>query len=607
MKKSRQSTGIEIFPRSRRRKLVMAVLLVAVFCFGTYFWSLDPTNINLQAMVLNEPVALRIFAPTIVKKGETFTITVEAWDFCERLVCGYSSGVSFASTDPSAVLPSAYRFIPSSINQGIIEGQNFPWGDHGLKTFEVSLNSDGIHYINVTDERGLVGWSNPVVVMNNTPTTKIYWGDIHSHTIWCDGSGLLTEALSYAKDVACLDFASVSPHDHFVRDGFNSWLWPVTWELQKQTLNLWNRPNDFVTLLAYEYRGEYPGLANEVGDMCIYSRGSDIPFYSGLLRETTTPDLLFQKLREWQARVNAPNSILAIPHHPPHTLTGMTYDWSYFDPEFVRLVEIYSVHGSSEFSSTEGNRYPLLGGVNPPEVVDIQKPGYYVRDALAMGYHVGLMASGDSHDGHPGHSISHTPANHLLQSPISWKAFPHLFRVDHHYPNGLVAVFSPPGLTRENIFDSLWARQCYAVKGVSRPYLNFTINNHTVGYNDSVITVPTNTSARDVRIIAAVGGGDSSNLLQEVQIIRNNILWKNVTLNNRTIDFTFPDTDEITGMNYTHGQVRADGKYYITDTADIPTDPNVMSTNGTDVYYAKIFETGGGMAWIGPIWVASST
>jgi hypothetical protein len=45
--------------------------------------------------------------------------------------------------------------------------------------------------------------------------------------------------------------------------------------------------------------------------------------------------------------------------------------------------------------------------------------GTSIMDALRMGYRLTLYASSDEHDGHPGHSLSHTRAYIGHQHPWS--------------------------------------------------------------------------------------------------------------------------------------------------------------------------------------------
>jgi len=631
---------------SKKKKISKKSALIGIFLVGFFLWSLDPININFRPMFKNDPAVLRVFAPSIVEKGEKVEFTVECWDYCERLSCGYAGIVKFDAKREADALDGnlikakvefsaeKYKFKPSGISQGIIEAYRIPWGDQGYKKFSVTFKEPGIHYIIVEDERlGMRAYSNPIVVFNEEPKNYLYWGDIHGHTSKCDGSGYIEQVLFYAKNIACLDFASITTHDHFINALMSPLGWPVRWEHTIATINEWNEEDDFATLQAFEWRGNFLKGSNPQGDRIIYSRTSEVPYYSGANKRYGTEDLLNKALKNWMKEEEG-RKVMTIHHHPPHTTMGMRSDWSYYDPELTRLVEIYSVHGSSEMSKDQGNKYPLTNG-NEPHLTEIDKPGYHIRDALSMGYNIGFMASGDSHDGHIGHSISHTEARHLWQPPLAWNSFAnHMFRCHHWQQNGLIGVFAPKH-TRGAIFDAMWARACYGIKGTSRPYINFTINGTTIGEPNSILNVPSVNSHRLIKIDVAAGGGDG-NYLKKIEIIKNNVVWKSIDLedqNKRIFHGNWTDTTVITGINYwdyaeidTEKKPYKNGdKYYINGDADIGVDDlDEMSTQGQDFYYIKVFTEGSvyydklydtnfyntelvtrgdDVAWVGPIWV----
>ena len=65
-------------------------------------------------------------------------------------------------------------------------------------------------------------------------------------------------------------------------------------------------------------------------------------------------------------------------------------NWDYPpDPELEPVTEVVSVHGSSEAPDT-------------PLMIYSPAPGNFVRDVLDRGFRLGLVGSGDGHDGHPG-------------------------------------------------------------------------------------------------------------------------------------------------------------------------------------------------------------
>ncbi|MHA1343127.1 MAG: DUF3604 domain-containing protein [Promethearchaeota archaeon] len=629
-----------------RKKIFKKCVLIGIFLLGFTFWAMDTVNVNWRPIFKNNPSMLRVYAPSIVEKGESVEFTVECWDYCERLACGYAGTVDFEAkrekpgTDGKLIdanvkfSEKSYKFIPSWSSQGMIEAYRFPWGDRGFKKFTVKFTEPGIHYIVVEDkELNVRAYSNPILVTEEEPEYYLFWGDIHGHTSKCDGSGDLNNVLYYARNIACLDFAAITTHDHFINALVSPLGWKISWEHTKEVIETWNKKDNFVTMQAYEWRGNFLKNSDPQGDRIIYSRTSEIPYYSGADKRYANEGLLNDALKDWMEKKDN-RKVMTIPHHPPHSLIGMRTDWSYIDPEITRLVEIYSVHGSSEMSVDDGNEYPLMGGNKKPKIMEIDDPGYHVRDALAMGYHLGLMASGDSHDGHIGHSISHTEARHLFQPPFSWSAYAnHMFRCHHWQQNGLIGVFAPK-LSRSAIFDAIWERACYGIKGTSRPYINFTINGTMVGEKDSIIEVPNKNSHRLIKLDVAAGGGDF-NFLKKIQIIKNNEVWKEINLRGekkRIYHGIWHDNDTIKGISYwNYSRVDPDdykknNKYYINDEADNGV-KNIddYSTKGQDFYYIKVYSEGSryydnifdyyntelvprgdDVAWIGPIWIKTT-
>jgi hypothetical protein len=131
-----------------------------------------------------------------------------------------------------------------------------------------------------------------------------------------------------------------------------------------------------------------------------------------------TPELLWGALRDLGA--------LTVAHHPAGG--PVSIDWSIApDAELEPVVEVASVHGSSEAPDAPG---PIYGAVS----------GRFARDALERGYRLGFVGSGDSHDGHPG--LAH------LASPSG----------------GLAAILAAEA-TREAVLEALRERRAYATNG----------------------------------------------------------------------------------------------------------------------------------------------
>lgn len=197
---------------------------------------------------------------------------------------------------------------------------------------------------------------------------RAYYGNLHSHSDFSrdrrGANGTVANAFRSMYDVAELDFASVTDHAE--------WLTPLDWwEIRKAT-ERWNRPGEFVTFPAYEWTSFDYGHRNVLFPDA-QQGGADALF--GAMG--ATPDDLWRFLDDRQA--------IAVPHHPSHGLNEPV-DWRFHDDRFQRLVEIFQNRGSYEFDGARYQRRDL----RPPFV-----EGHSVRDALAAGHHLGIIASPD--------------------------------------------------------------------------------------------------------------------------------------------------------------------------------------------------------------------
>ncbi len=277
-------------------------------------------------------------------------------------------------------------------------------------------------------------------------------------------------AWSYAigRDVMDLDFMDVTDHDmSFARDtgiagfgdgdrlrtrgGMSLSHWhdvkPVmqswgqgTWRYVCDVADQFDEPGRFVTLKGYERgQGRIQPDGTQPGHRNVYYR-QDGPFLSSQDDAYGTPEKLWAHL--------VPGQAMTIPHSPAYTLTATGIDWRHYDERFDRAVEVFSSHGCSEFY---GNPVPLKENQTDAD-------SGYMRKALALGYHLGMVASTDGHAG----IYAWTDPGRTLRK------------------GAMVAVWATE-LTREAVFDAIGHRRCYGVEGGARIILRFTANGHATG------------------------------------------------------------------------------------------------------------------------------
>lgn len=260
----------------------------------------------------------------------------------------------------------------------------------------------------------------------------VYFGDIHTHSgqvieenegQGC-GLGSRRENYEYALGPGGLDFYALTDHE-----------WQIDPARAAEYLDLaleYERPGRFACLPAFEFTSLVYGHRNVYfrgpgGTVVNANRAGGKPTLD--VADSTTPEEL------WRALAATGTPFFTVPHHPSATSHPCNLD--IFDEKFDRLIEVYSVWGSSEYYG------------DFPRGVSDRFRSLDVRDAIRRGHRFGLIASADGHDGHPGNA----------QGPL----------VKHHHQfhfcgSGRAAVLAGE-LSREAVFDALHARRCYATTG----------------------------------------------------------------------------------------------------------------------------------------------
>ena len=167
--------------------------------------------------------------------------------------------------------------------------------------------------------------------------------------------------------------------------------------------------------------------------------------------------------------------------------------------------------------------------------------GILAREVLDEGYQVGFIAASDNHNGAPG----------LSSRPSRFTNIP--------YRGGLAAVLAP-SLTREDIFDGLYNRRCYATTG-TRLYMDWRMDGHLMG---SEITLKHGRSIHYELTISA-------------------------TTALASVEFIFSDRTEQIFHYSGEDFVRLEGELSFTDDGWV---------------YVRITQTDRHMAWSSPVWIS---
>lgn len=584
-------------------KKIKSLIIFSLLLFPSFFWGI--MSLNLCVLFDNDVRLLWVHAPSTVKKGTEFDFTVESWDLYERLSATYKGKVKFSlksydllTYTPHSIvdanLPGDYtfsgQFSGSDIAYEIFDGK-----DNGLHDFSMRINTAGIHYIIVNDSiTKNVYWSNPILVKDFLDTDPmIYWGDLHCHSALSDGSGTPEHHFYYARYIACLDFNALTDH------GETMGLIPGGLDTSERVANSAYEQGRFVTFPGIEWTNAETGHFT-----CIFSGDKLIKSPLISFMTITTPQQLWSALDDFTDYAGC--RALALPHHT--IKEEYPQDWTYINPKYVKIVEVTSVHGESLFEQRDPYNY--VGCGDPPPVFT---NGTAIMDAFKMGYRLGLYASSDEHDGHPGHSLSHTDAFIGHQRP--WTTW--INRADLPYPGSLTAVYATQ-LTRNSVFDGLYDQRVYANSDHGRPILKFSINGVEMG-GDSKVVVNSPTANRNIEIFLAQDGAPAANKRPNsasvttnwvpnwnarIEIFKNGKLFNTTVVSSPINKITLDDDETITGTSFEDKCIKkADGNYYINEYSDNPIVPSELNTGVADFYLVRVVGDNGRMSYIGPIWV----
>jgi len=405
---------------------------------GVREWLPDPPATDVAA---GPAARLLLHLPAVARPGEEIFATLAVLD------AGANAGVEFAGEVVFGEHAESVRLPPSRVFDG---------SEGGVARVPLRVEAEGIVRLEARGPDGLAAVSNPMRVSAEAP--RIRFGDLHGHSNLSDGTGTPEDYFAYARDVAGLDFVSLTDHDHWGIPFLDER--PALRARIRRATEAAHAPGAFVTLHGYEWTSWIYGHRH-----VLYFDDGAGPWLSSLAPGSETPEQLWAALRGRPA--------MTLAHHSAGG--PIASDWSIPpDPELEPLTEIVSVHGSSEAPDSPG---PIYAPVR----------GNFVRDALGRGHRLGFVGSGDSHDGHPG-------LTHLAASS-----------------GGVAAVMSEE-LSREGLRRALFDRLSYATNG-PRILLDVRLAGRTMGR-----VIPAAAVAGEARLVVDVVGTTE---IDRVDVVRS--------------------------------------------------------------------------------------
>lgn len=311
-----------------------------------------PQPILPFAVVGTSVAGVHGFAPSVVRPGETFEMSVRAEDRYYNRATGDIPGFDVllngelrASTEPGA---------------------------EAITVVELALDEPGVYWTAIRSRGAgpaITGDANPILVAEN-PEYGIYWGDTHGHSGYAEGIGTLDFFLRFARDDARLDFVTHSEHD--------VWLDAGEWELMRAKSAEYDEPGRFIPYLGWEWTrhtrqggGHHNVLYRTVGDQDVISV-LEFPTLSELYRELDT---------RYDRR-----DVVVIPHaHNPG-------DFRQSHPGLEPLVEMMSMHGTFEWFMQEYLSRGHQVGVVAASDDHLSHPGYSAPNRNSLAQRGGLGA-----------------------------------------------------------------------------------------------------------------------------------------------------------------------------------------------------------------------
>ena len=346
-----------------------------------------------------------------------------------QAVKGEPFDVTVRALDVHGNRSDSYRgkVLLKSGNSELPKPYNFNGDDAGAHRFKgVVLKKVGPQRISVEDDQRNEATSNPIIVMEKEPELKLYWGDAHGQTKETVGTGSVPEYLSFVRDVAALDFTAWQGNDFQITI-------PL-WEHVKKLIDEYHDPGRFITFLGYEWSGLTPGG----GDHNIYFLGDDEQIHRSdhwLIEDKSDEDTDRYPVSELWETFRGRNDVLAVPH-----VGGRHANFDFYDPEFIPVIEVHSNHGTFE---------------------------WFLLDAMKRRMKVGFIAASDDHSSRPGLTY---PSGGMTTR------------------GGYTGVYAKE-LTREGLWEALWARRVYGTTG-ERIIVHVESDGHLMGEEYSTEKTP---------------------------------------------------------------------------------------------------------------------
>jgi len=392
------------------------------------------------------------------------------------------------------------------------------------------FNEPGIYKIQLHNLHNQMRFISPPIKCLADTEKSIFWGLFHGESVRFDSTDNIELLLRYMRDDRNLQFFSTSCFESAEETSNEAW------KLISNQIAEFNEEGRFAAFTGFQWYGDEPGEGlREI----IYLKEN-----KPILRRKDSKSNTLKKIY----RSHSTKDFFSIPSFS--MAKGFATDFSDYDPEFERVVEIYNAWGSSECTVKEGNPRPIA--VEEDEGIKEAIEGS-VRAALNGGLRFGFVAGGLDDRG----------------------IFEGLYETQVQYSTGLTAVVGIEH-TREGILQALQARSCYATTG-ERIVLGFAIAGGGMGSELSTKLKPGLVYNRHI-----TGYICGTAPIKEIAIIRNGSPFHIFTPKNQsTFDFAFDDPEMLQNCVLDGREDKPSFAYY----------------------YIRVIQEDEHIAWSSPIWI----
>jgi hypothetical protein len=464
----------------------------------------------------NQLASIRVLAPSFVVRNKRFDVIVRFED-------EYGNLTNQAAADTLVELSHEHLrenlswklFVPET---GFIALPNLYFNEAGIYT---------IRLLNTKTKQ--VSNSAPIKCFAEN-SRHLFWGVLHGESDRIDSTENIENCLRHFRDDRAANFYASSPFEN-QEETSNE-----TWKLITQNLSDFDEADRFTTFVGFQWAG----VAGEEGvRQIIYAKEQ-----KQLLRKKDPKYSSLKKLY----KCFSPKELLSIPCFT--TGKGFEFDFSAFEPDYERVVEIYNAWGSSECTAKAGNPLPIKAAGK--KGVQESAEGVLIK-ALQNNCRFGFVAGG-------------------LDDRGIYSGF---FEGDQvQYTPGLTAIITAEH-SRAALFEALYNRSCYATTG-EKIILGIYLAGMPMGTEtSSAVKHGLNIN----RHLSGYAAGTAK--IKKVEIVRNGKVIKTFESDSYWLDFTYDDMVPL--------------EQVVIDAKD-KKPPFVF-------YYVRFTQEDGHMAWSSPIWI----